>query len=105
VSETVPPSAPGKAPGKALQAVRAKQWTTWPVASTIARWYARRPFLTTWGLLAAGMVVMMILFGHDAGLTFRQHASLGVITVGLAALCTSIIFLEHAEPPPSGEAE
>ncbi len=71
----------------------------------MARWYARYPFLTTWGLLATGMVVLMVLFGRDAGLTFRQHATLGVITVGLAALCTWIIFLEHAEPPGNGEAD
>src|SRR5207245_1727464 len=79
VSQTVPPSAPGKAPGKALHAVRAKQWTTWPVAGTIARWYARRPFLTTWGLLGAGMVVMLIRFGHHAGLTLRQQVTLGEV--------------------------
>jgi hypothetical protein len=75
------------------------------VARTITRWYARRPFLTTWCLLAAGMVVMIVLFGRDAGLTLRQHATLAVISVGLAALCTWIIFLEHGEPPPSGMPE
>jgi hypothetical protein len=81
-----------------------KQTSNWPVVSAIARCYARHPFLTTWALLAAGMVVMLVLFGHDAGLTLRQHATLGAITVGLAALCTWIIFLEHAEPP-GGETE
>jgi len=81
-----------------------KQTSIWPVVSAIARCYARHPFLTTWALLAAGMVVMLVLFGHDAGLTLRQHATLGAITVGLAALCTWIIFLEHAEPP-GGETE
>jgi len=70
----------------------------------VARWYARKPFLTTWGLLAAGMVVMMILFAQDAGLTFRQHATLALVTIGLAALCTWIIFLEHQDPAADGDA-
>ena len=69
----------------------------------VTSWYARRPFLTTWGVLAAGMVTMMVLFARDAGLTLRQHVTLAAVTVGLAALCTWIIFLEHAEAPADGD--
>ena len=63
----------------------------------VGRWYARRPFLTTWGMLAAGMVVMMALFALDAGLTLRQHIILALAAVALAGACTWIIFLEHAD--------
>jgi hypothetical protein len=76
----------------------------WRPVKIVAQWYVRRPFLTTWVVLALGMVVMLVVFGRDTGLTLRQHATLAVITVGLAALCTWIIFLEHAGPPADGEA-
>jgi hypothetical protein len=62
----------------------------------VARSYARRPFLTTWGVLAAGMAVMVILFGLDAGMAFRHHATLVLVAAGLAWLCTWIIFLEDS---------
>ena len=45
------------------------------------------------------MAVMVILFGQDAGLTLSQHAVVVVVTIGLAALCTWIIFLETPDGP------
>ncbi|MGH2353672.1 MAG: hypothetical protein ACRDJN_18875, partial [Chloroflexota bacterium] len=65
------------------------------LAHTLSRWYDRRPFLTAWAFLAAGMVLVVILFGRDAGLTFRQHATLALLTIPLAWLCTWIVFLEE----------
>ena len=50
-----------------------------------------------WAAVALGMVVMIVLFGLDAGLTFRQHATLAAIAVGLAWLCTWIAFLEQGD--------
>ena len=88
------------------QRVGPPAWSRWPVLRTLAAWYDRRPFLTTFALLAAGMAVMVILFGQDAGLTLRQHAVLVVVTIGLAALCTWIIFLETPDGPErSGTAD
>jgi hypothetical protein len=43
------------------------------------------------------MVLLTVVFGRDVGLTLRQHATLAAITVGLAWLCTWIVFLEDAE--------
>ncbi|MBI3972327.1 MAG: hypothetical protein HY332_13690 [Chloroflexi bacterium] len=68
-----------------------------PVIRALARWYERRPFLTLWGVLATGMVVMLVLFGRDAGLTLRQHVVLATVTVALAWLCTWIVFLDDAD--------
>ena len=70
----------------------------YPLARRAAALYARRPFLVTWLVLAAGMVAMLLLFSRDAGLTPRQAATLVVVTAGCAWLCTWIIFLEHAGP-------
>jgi hypothetical protein len=69
----------------------------WSVFRLVNRWYRCRPFLTSWVLLATGMVVLMTLFAFDAGLTLRQHVTLAVITVGLAWLCVWIISLEDRE--------
>jgi len=50
------------------------------------------------------MVLMMVLFARDAGLTLRQHVTLSLVTIGLAAFCTWIIFLEHEEPAADADA-
>ena len=69
-----------------------------PPLRLVSRWYVRRPFQTAWGLLAAGMLVLMAIFSTDVGFTLRQYAALSVATILLAGLCTWIIFLEDAEP-------
>ena len=63
----------------------------------VAHWYERRPLLTSWICLAAGMVILVVLFGRDAGLTFGQHAALAGVTVAVAWLCAWIICLEDRE--------
>ncbi len=57
----------------------------------------RRPFLAMWAVLGAGMVAMMVAFSLAAGLSARQMAILGAVTVGLAGLCSWIVFLEHGQ--------
>ncbi len=76
----------------------AQRAKTLPLLGHIARWYVRRPFLTSWLLLAAGMVLLMTLFSLDAGLTSREYTAIAVATVALAWLCVWIVFLEEDEP-------
>jgi hypothetical protein len=38
-----------------------------------------------------------VLFGRDVGLTFQQHATLVVVAIGLAWLCSWIAFLERGD--------
>lgn len=66
-----------------------------PILGILAGWYGRHPFVTMWGALALGMAVVVVLFGQDVGLTFRQHTLLTLLTVPLAWLCTWIVSLEH----------
>ena len=68
-----------------------------PPAGAFARAYRRRPFLTAWAFLATGMVLAVLVFGRDVGLTSGQHAALAVLCLPLAWLCTWIIFLEGGE--------
>ncbi len=73
-----------------------------PPLRFVARWYARRPFLTAWALLAAGMVLAVAVFGRDVGLTAGQHFALAGLTIPLAWLCTWIIFLEDGASDATG---
>jgi hypothetical protein len=71
-----------------------------PLVRRAAAFYARRPFLTSWSVLAAGMVAMMLAFSRDAGLNARQTIILAAVTAATAWLCVWIIFLERADPEP-----
>ncbi len=77
-------------------------WRQARLVRVVARWYARRPRLTSWAFLAAGMVILLVAFGRDAGLTLRQHVTLAVITGAVAWLCTWIVFLEDADSDGAG---
>jgi hypothetical protein len=68
----------------------------------VRRWYERRPFLTAWGLLALGMLVLVVWFGLDAGLNPREMAAVIGATVLLSLLCVWIVFLEESDPEPQG---
>jgi hypothetical protein len=63
----------------------------------LRRAYARRPFLTAWLFLAGGMALAVLVFGRDVGLTAGQHATLAVLCLPLAWLCTWIVFLENGD--------
>lgn len=67
----------------------------------LRRSYARRPVLTSWALLAAGMLLLLTLFSLDAGLAPRELAAMAVATVALAWLCVWIVFLERPTDDPS----
>jgi hypothetical protein len=68
-----------------------------PLVPALARLYGRRPFLTAWMGLAAGMVLVVAVFGRDTGLTVGQHAALAAMCLPLAWLCTWIVFLEDGD--------
>jgi hypothetical protein len=70
----------------------------------VARWHERRPLLTSWAALATSMVILVVLFGKDAGLTFGQHTALALVTVGVAWLCAWIICLADREADADGDA-
>jgi hypothetical protein len=72
-----------------------------PLVRVVAAWYARRPRLVSWALLAAGMVILLTLFSQGAGLEPRNYAALVVATLALAWLCVWIIALEEDEAPPA----
>ncbi|HEX2037715.1 MAG TPA: hypothetical protein VHS99_26360 [Chloroflexota bacterium] len=65
--------------------------------ATLRRWYRRRPRLVAWLILAVGMVLVVVIFGRDAGLTLQQHATLAALAVPLAWVCTWIVFLEERD--------
>jgi hypothetical protein len=68
-----------------------------PPVAALLRLYARRPFLCAWLVLGAGMVLAVLVFGRDVGLSATQHALLAVLCLPLAWLCTWIIFQESGE--------
>jgi hypothetical protein len=72
-----------------------------PPVLLVRRWYARRPFLTAWGLLGAGMLVLVVWFGLDAGLKPREMVAVVGATILLSLLCVWIVFLEEGEPEDS----
>ena len=76
-----------------------------PPLRAVGDLYGRRPFLTAWLLLGAGMALAVLVFGRDVGLTFGQHAALTALTLPLAWLCTWIVFLESGEDGAAGGAE
>ena len=73
-------------------------------------WISRHPQLTSWGVLAVGMVAILIWAARNVGLLPGQWAALIVATILLAGLCVWIIGWEKedeeekpavAEPPES----
>lgn len=65
-----------------------------PGAALVAGWYARRPIVTSWAFLCAGMVLLVVALARDTGMTLRQHLVVVAATVILSLLCTLIVFLE-----------
>jgi thiamine transporter ThiT len=54
-------------------------------------WVNRHPQLTAWGVLAVGMVAILVWSARDVGLEAGQWAALIVTTILLAGLCVWII--------------
>lgn len=54
----------------------------------------RHPNLTTWGVLAVGMLAALVWSARDEGLAPAQWAWLAVAVTGVAGLCAWIISWE-----------
>lgn len=55
------------------------------------------PYLTAWGALAVGMVVILFWSARDAGLLPGQMAALVIATILLAGACVWIISWEDGD--------
>lgn len=53
--------------------------------------YRAHPLLVTWGVLAAGMVAILLWAARDVDLLVHQRLFLVLATIGLAGLCAWII--------------
>jgi len=74
--------------------------------SSLKQFAVQHPRLTSWFVLAVGMVVILVWSARDVGLLPAQWAALIVATIGLAGLCVWIIGWEDEdEDEESGENE
>jgi hypothetical protein len=64
--------------------------------ANLRNWIDRHPRLTTWIVLAIGMVIIVILSAKDVGLLPAQMLALIIATIGLAGLCVWIISWEES---------
>ncbi|MDQ7030878.1 MAG: hypothetical protein Q9O62_14440 [Ardenticatenia bacterium] len=65
--------------------------------------WERRPYLTSWVILAVGMVAILLWSSRDVPLELAQRFWLIVATVALAGLCVWILSWE--DEPPNGESD
>lgn len=72
--------------------------------SGLVAFVKRHPRLTSWFVLAIGMVAILIWSARDVGLLPGQWAALIVATIGLAGLCVWIIGWEDQEEPDAEKA-
>ena len=63
--------------------------------NVLRRFWNEHPWLSTWIILAIGMVAIMIWAARNVGFAAGQWAWLIGITIGLAALCSWIISWEE----------
>ena len=74
--------------------------------SSLKQFAVQHPRLTSWFVLAVGMVVILVWSARDVGLLPAQWAALIVATIGLAGLCVWIIGWEDEdEDEESGKNE
>jgi len=76
---------------------------------------AEHPQITSWVVLAIGMVIILVWSAKDVGFTPSQWTALIVTTILLAGACVWIIGwgdeeedeadAEHAASPPAGQEE
>jgi hypothetical protein len=59
--------------------------------TAIREWVSKHPRLTSWFVLALGMVIMLLWAAKDVGLLPSQMVALVVATILLAGLCVWII--------------
>ena len=60
-------------------------------------WASAHPKLSSWTLLALGMVIILIIAARDVGLLWNQWLWMILATIGLAGLCVWIIGWEDDE--------
>ena len=65
--------------------------------NALVKWASTHPRLAAWFVLSLGMVIMLVYFGRDVGLTALNWTSLILATIGTAGLCIWIISWEDAE--------
>ena len=56
------------------------------------------PRLTSWAVLAVGMVIMLLFAAKDVPLLPSQMAAMVIATIGLAGLCIWIINWDCSQP-------
>lgn len=72
----------------------------------LRRFASNHPQITSWGVLAVGMVIILVWSARDVGFTGGQWAALIVTTILLAGACVWIIGWEdeaeedQVEPGP-----
>ncbi len=63
----------------------------------------QHPYFIAWGVLALGMVAILLWAARDAGLLPGQLAALVVATILLAGACVWILSWENEEEPSDHE--
>ena len=63
----------------------------------LRRVWTEHPFLSSWGLLALGMVVIVVLAAREVGFAPGQWLAVIVATILLAGLCVWIISWEDED--------
>jgi MFS superfamily sulfate permease-like transporter len=71
----------------------------------IKKFAGAHPQLTSWIVLAIGMVIILVWSAWDVGFTSTQWAALIVTTILLAGACVWIIGWEDDEDEPLAEPE
>ncbi len=65
----------------------------------VVKWVMRRPRLSAWVVLAAGMVALLVHEARDVGLLPTQWLALIVTTILVAGACIWIISWEDQDNP------
>lgn len=73
--------------------------------NALVKWASTHPRLAAWIVLSLGMVIMLVYFGRDVGLTALNWTALIIATIGTAGLCIWIISWEDAEEVASEEED
>jgi hypothetical protein len=70
----------------------------------LVKWASSHPRIAAWIVLALGMVVLLLYFGRDVGLTAFNWTSLILAVVAVAGLCIWIISWEDDGEEATAEA-
>jgi hypothetical protein len=72
---------------------------------TIKKFAVNHPQITSWIVLAIGMVIILVWSAKDVGFTTSQWAALVVTTILLAGACVWIIGWEDDDENEAGETQ